>query len=197
MPTPVFVVDDHRTLAELIGMSLDAQHDLSCAGVAHSVAEARRLARTVSFGAAVVDLGLSDGDGVTVVEDLRRLVPDAIIVVLTAHPRSDLARRALHAGADHVLPKRGAFDDVLAALRNGAPVGDVIPFESPLTAREKEVLTLLARGTDVRRISVMLRLSELTVRDHVKAVLAKLGVRSQLEAVVAATRLGIIVLEPE
>lgn len=178
---------------------LDAQQDLCCVGVAHSVQGARSIAGAVPFDAAVVDLGLPDGDGTTVVSELRRIAPRAHIVVLTAHPRSDLARRALGGGADRVLPKRGTFSDVLAALRDRAfpasPHGRAD--EVILTPREREVLALLATGTDVRGAANVMGLSEFTVRDHVKSLLAKLGARSQLEAVITATRVGILLLEPE
>lgn len=195
MPAPVLVVDDHRTLADLMRLGLDAQADLRCAAVAYSAAEARRIAAAVPFAAAIVDLGLPDADGAQLVGELRQINPDARIVILTAHPRSDLARRAIAAGAQTVLPKTGRLDDVLTAVRS--PIVEESPSfaDTPLTTRELEVLTLLADGLDVQSIAERLALSLYTVRDHVKAILAKLGVRTQLEAVVAAAHAGIIVLE--
>lgn len=179
--------------------NLNAQDDFCCVAVAHSVHEARSVAESVCFDAAVVDLGLPDGNGSSVVDHLRRVAPEAHIVVLTAHPRSDLARQALRAGADRVLPKRGTLSDVLAALRDRHHPADAAHDVErvALTPREREVLGLLATGSDVRRVAGAMELSEFTVRDHVKSVLAKLGARSQLEAVVTATRAGILILEPE
>ncbi len=195
MPTPVLVVDDHRTFADLMVLGLDAQPDLRCAGVAYGVEQARRLAAAVPYRAAVVDLALPDGDGAELVRELHGHAPDARIVVLTAHPRSDLARRAFEAGASAVLPKRGRLDDVLKALRASGRT-PVHPPRDPLTPRERHVITLLADGADVQGIASSLRLSPFTVRDHVKAILAKLGARTQLEAVVTAARTGIVMLEP-
>lgn len=196
MPRPVLVIDDHRTFADLMRLALDAQSDLHCAGVAHSVDEGLRAAAAIPCTAAIVDLGLPDGDGTQVVAALRRRTPDARIVVLTAHPRSDLARRALAAGADRVLPKRGRLDEVLLAVREDRrhtppPSEDVL-----LTPREREVLSLLAEGLHAQDIAARLSLSLFTVRDHIRSLLAKLDASSQLEAVVAAARAGIIVLEP-
>ncbi|MBX3094515.1 MAG: response regulator transcription factor [Cryobacterium sp.] len=195
MPTPVLVVDDHRTFAELMRLGLDAQADFHCAAIAYGVGHALRVAAAVPYRAAIVDLGLPDGDGADLVGELRRLTPEARVVVLTAHPRSDVARRALSAGAHRVLPKRGRLDEVFDALRH---VGtDIVPAaKSLLTPRETAVVALLADGMDVQGIAARLELSPYTVRDHVKSVLAKLGARTQLEAVVIAAREGIVVMEP-
>lgn len=196
MPLSVLLVDDHRAFADVMRLALDAQPDLRCVGIAHSAAEADALIAT-TFDAAIVDLGLPDGDGATVVEHLLRRSPTARIVVLTAHPRSDLARQALAAGAHRVLPKRGSFDEVLRALREPAGAAPDHPAPHPLTPREREVLGLLARGNDVSGIAGALGLSAYTVRDHVKAILAALGARTQLEAVIVAARSGLVVVEPE
>jgi DNA-binding NarL/FixJ family response regulator len=194
---PVLVVDDHRTFAELMRLGLNAQPDFECSAVAHTAAEARCVAATVPFAAAIVDLGLPDGDGAALVGDLHRLAPEARIVVLTAHPRSDLARRALAAGARRVLPKQGSLGDVLDALREDglAPVPPAA--DDVLSPREREVLALLAEGVDARGIAHRLGLSTYTVRDHIRSILAKLGVHTQLEAVVAAAHAGILLVEPK
>ena len=122
MPTPVLVVDDHRTFADLMVLGLDAQPDLRCAGVAYGVEQARRLAAAVPYRAAVVDLALPDGDGAELVRELHGHAPDARIVVLTAHPRSDLARRAFEAV--------GGVGDLVASggeqLANEESVGSVV-----------------------------------------------------------------------
>ncbi len=196
MSSPVLVIDDHRAFADLMRLGLDGQDDLHCAGVAHNLREALNIAAAVPYAGAVVDLGLPDGDGAQVVEALRRQKPDARIVVLTAHPRSDLARRARRAGADAVLAKSGRFAEVLRALRERPATSASALDDDPLTPREMQVIALLAEGDDVQQIADSLSLSAYTVRDHVKAILAKLGARSQLEAVVIAARAGIVLMEP-
>lgn len=196
-PTPVLLIDDHQVFADAVRFALDAQDDLACVGVAASVADAREVAATLTYGAAVVDLGLPDGDGSQLIGHLADCSPGATIIVLTAHPRSDLARRCLAAGAHAVLPKRGRLDDLFAALRDRPHPPAAATPASPLTGRERDVLQQLAGGADVRRIAGCLGLSIHTVRDHVRSLLSKLGARTQLEAVVTATRAGIVVLEPE
>lgn len=196
MRTPVLVVDDHRTFADLMRLGLDAQRDLECVAVAHTVDQARRAAAAVPFSAAVVDLGLPDGDGARLVAELGCAAPHARIVVLTAHPRSDTARRALACGARRVLPKHGRLDEVLNALRERGPRPTHRTAPQVLSPREQEVIELLAEGLDVRTVANRLNLSVYTVRDHVKAILGKLGARTQLEAIVVAARAGIVLLEP-
>ncbi|ALJ21028.1 response regulator transcription factor [Microbacterium sp. No. 7] len=196
MSTPVLIVDDHRTFVDLMKMGIDAQDDLHCAGVAHSLREATRIAAAVPYEAAIVDLSLPDGTGAEVVAVLREAAPDARLVVLTAHPRSDVARRASAAGAHAVLPKNGRLADVLKAVR-ARGVAPVAPSAGEtLTPREREVLSLLADGQDAQAIATLLGLSLHTVRDHVKGLLAGLGAKTQLEAVVLAARAGIVLLEP-
>ncbi|MFV0532066.1 MAG: response regulator transcription factor [Cumulibacter sp.] len=197
MPTSVLVVDDHQTFADLMRLGLDAQRDIQCVALAHSVTAACRIAATVEFSAAIVDLGLPDGDGAQLVTELHRMAPDARIIVLTAHPRSDLARRALAAGAYRVLPKHGRLDELLIALRERKPRPAPPPGDSVLSPREQEILRLLSQGMDVRGAASHLTLSVYTVRDHVKSILAKLGARTQLEAVVIAARTGMVLMEPQ
>ncbi|WP_293782076.1 response regulator transcription factor [uncultured Aeromicrobium sp.] len=199
MPTPVLLVDDHDVLVEALRFALDAHDDLECAAIARSVAEAREAAAQVRFDAVVLDLGLPDGDGTQLIDHLVTCSPQATIVVLTAHPRSDLARRARAAGAHAVLPKQGRLADLLTALR-GRPVPhpEVSSADAlSLTQRERDVLHRLAQGSDVRAIARELELSVHTVRDHVKSLLAKFKASSQLEAVVAAARAGVVLMEPE
>ncbi|MGO1182005.1 MAG: response regulator transcription factor [Micrococcaceae bacterium] len=195
MLSPVLVVDDHQTFADLMRLGIDSQVDMTCVGVAGGVGEALELARTVRFDAAIVDLGLPDGDGADLVADLAQLAPHARIVVLTAHPRSDVVRRAIENGAYWVLPKRGRLDDVLATLREDRPGPAPLP-ECALSPREREVVSLLAEGQDAQEIASRLHLSIYTVRDHIKAIFPKLGVHTQAGAVVAAAHAGIIILEP-
>ncbi|WP_265520733.1 response regulator [Oerskovia flava] len=199
----VLVVDDHRILTDLIAAALDAEDDLECVGVADDRERALALAATLHPDTVVLDVQLPGDDGLEVLRALREADPDVRVVMLTAHPRPDLERAALEHGACGFLAKDGRLTALLEAVRSASPAR---PARDPglvrrsatahetwhLTPRELEVLTLLGEGADVRTIAVRLGLSVHTVRDHVKAVLAKLGVRSQLEAVTAAHGAGII-----
>ncbi|MEJ2864744.1 response regulator transcription factor [Actinomycetospora flava] len=196
-PGTVLVVDDHRVFTDALRTSLGRQRDVSAVVVAHSVGEALAHVRRTALDAAIVDLDLPDGSGLDVVAAVRELRPRARTVVLTAHARSDLAERAVAAGAAAFLAKEGTLDRVLAALRAPAPGAPVVDAAVPaghveLTARECDVLRLLGQGREPARIAAELRLSLHTVRGHVKTLLTKLDAHSQLEAVVAAHRQGLI-----
>lgn len=190
------VVDDHRVWCDALAYGLDGRHGVACVSVAHTLAEARtRLAGTPVDGA-LVDVCLPDGSGLALVAPLLAADPGCRVVLISAHPRPDLKREALAAGAVGLLAKEASLDAVVATLRGGEVATqrwEEQATEQPtLTAREHEVLALLATGLDVRGIARRMELSVYTVRDHVRALLAKLGAHSQLEAIVNATRLGLV-----
>jgi len=195
----VLLVDDHRVFTDTLAIALAAQPGLRCSGVAHSVPDALALAGEVAFQVAVVDLRLPGGGGLGLVAQLRRRQPPAKVLVLTAHPRPDLAQRALAAGAGGFLGKDAPLADILAAVRAlaaGEEVGAVgvapPPGDVRVTGRELEVLAGLGRGLDAGRIAAELGISVHTTRDHIRALLGKLDVHTQLDAVVTAERLGLI-----
>lgn len=202
-PRRVLVVDDHRVLADLVAEALDATPDLECVGVVDDAPRALVVARATRPDTVLLDVHLPSGDGLTLLEELRELLPGVRVLLLTGHPRHDLERRALCGGAVGVLGKDGRLSDLLEALRHASvdrPARDPrlsarvhLAHEGwALTPRELEVLAMLGDGLGVRVIADALELSHYTVRDYVKAILAKLGVRSQLEAVAAASRSGLI-----
>jgi DNA-binding NarL/FixJ family response regulator len=201
-PLPVLLLDDHRVFTDLLELSLGMQPDLHCVAVAHTAAQGLAKAAAVDFAVAMVDLQLPDADGLDVIARLRVLRPAARIVVLTAHPRADLAERALAAGAVAFLAKDAALAQILAAVRTADAqhrMVDATLRRSPadgvgLTHREHDVLRHLGRGLHAGRIAAELDISLHTARDHIKAVMAKLDVHSQLDAVVSAQRLGLITI---
>ncbi|MFC5003640.1 response regulator transcription factor [Dactylosporangium cerinum] len=193
-PRAVLLVDDHRIFTDVLAFALDAQPDLRCVAVANSARDGLAKAAVYDFDVAIVDLHLPDAGGLAVVEALRAMRPTALLVVLTGHPRADLAAAAHRAGADAFLAKDDALNAVLGVLRGGPPPrrrfdGAAGP---QLTPREREVLALLASGADARRIAQDLGLSMHTVRDYIKTILAKLGVHTQHAAVAAAVESGLV-----
>jgi DNA-binding NarL/FixJ family response regulator len=201
-PLSLLLIDDHRVFTDLLALTLDLQPDMACVAVAHTAREGLEKAAVVDFTVAIVDLQLPDAGGLETIDRLRALRPAARIIVLTAHPRADLARRALAAGAVAFLAKDAALAEILAAVRTASPERPVLAAElrgAPadavrLTAREHDVLRSLGRGLDASRIAAALGISLHTTRDHIKAVMTKLGVHSQLDAVVSAERLGLITI---
>lgn len=194
----VLVVDDHRVFTELLSLALDASPGTRCVAVASSIRDGLAKAAVHRLDVVVIDVRLPDGNGVDAVPELLALHPGARILLLTAHPRADLAERALNAGASGFLAKEEPLSHLLRAIETARPNRPAISGALPpadavgLTPREREVLTLLAQGHDPAAIARLLWLSRHTVRDHVKAVLGKLDARSQLAAVSKAIALGLV-----
>lgn len=198
----VLVVDDHRVVADLVAATLDGEPDLECVGVAHDGPRAVELAAATRPDVVLLDVQLPTDDGISVLARLREQDPQVRVILLTAHPRPDLERRALEQGASGFLAKDGRLTAVLEAVRSATPArpardADLLRRRRSaqvhaLTPREQEVLALLGDGYDARTIAARLGLSIHTVRDHVRALLAKLGARTQLEAVATASREGLI-----
>ena len=211
--TRVVVVDDHRTVAELLTAALNREPDLQVVGVAGDADEAVRVVLESSPDVVVMDVQLPGADGFEATRRLLAERSETKVVMLTAHTDADVVIRAAAAGACAFLPKDGSLSRLLAVLRRvrvgafefhpptgsaeGEPTRSVTTSEgvgviAPLTHRELEVLTLMAEGLDVRTIAATLRISEHTCRGYVKALMAKLGARTQLQAVVVAWRAGVL-----
>ncbi|MCV9994153.1 response regulator transcription factor [Paeniglutamicibacter sp. ZC-3] len=200
MSQQVLILDDHTVFVELLQLALNNSPGISCKLTARTIAEAEAVAARHDFTVAIVDVQLPDGSGIDAVSRLRELRPDSRIVVLTANPRAQLAHAALAAGACAFLAKDGSLEEVIRAVSHANATHPVITrnlvrrksAEGGLTPREQEVLELLGQGLSAAQIAVQLSLSLYTVRDHIKSVLAKLGCRSQLDAVSKALRLGLL-----
>lgn len=195
----VLVVDDHAVFGEALALALAAHAGFGQIRTARGVADAlSTLDEGYRPDLAIVDLRLADGDGIDLATGLRARAPETRIVLLTAHPSPAVTARALDTGVQGVLPKGVGLEplvahllDTLTAPTLPPPAGRPVP---ALTLRETEILRLLADGQDVRGVARELAISPHTVRDHVKSAREKLGVHSQLEAVVAAFRRGLIEL---
>jgi DNA-binding NarL/FixJ family response regulator len=205
--TRVLVVDDHVVFGQLVSRALSQEADLTCVGTASSLSEARRLCAALRPDVVLMDVRLPDGDGVDATAGLIAGNPDVRVVVLSAFIDADLMRRASRAGATALLAKDGELDDLLHAIRSAEPGSLAVnprllhqlvreserPSPGPdLTQREREVLQRLADGSDLTLIAREMCISVHTCRGHVKSVLSKLGVHSQLPAVVVAMRAGLI-----
>jgi two-component system, NarL family, nitrate/nitrite response regulator NarL len=155
----------------------------------------------------VVVIGDADGESDRVAhtaEAVRELVPDAHVIVVTGTLDLEFALHADERGIDAIVPSEASLGSLLAALdATGSYAGDagfaprsrlelVPPAQVTLTPRELEVLRLLSEGLGARAIADRVGLSVHTVRDHIKSVLRKLAAHSQLEAVVTATRRGLV-----
>jgi DNA-binding NarL/FixJ family response regulator len=206
----IMVVDDHRAFGDLLSYALSMQPGMACVGTASSAAEGVAMAADLRPDVAVMDIEMPRQDGLAATPRIRDVAPDTAVVVISAHRDPQWVVRAAQAGASAFVPKDASLDEILDVLRrvragsmlvapsafaggtSSAPVaGDTGPAPA-LTQREREVLACLGRGLPPKAIARVLGISVHTCRGYVKSLHAKLGVRSQLEAVVKAQHLGLI-----
>jgi DNA-binding NarL/FixJ family response regulator len=203
-PIRVLIADDHPVVRQGLRTYLELQADIVIAGEAgggiEAAAEAKRLAPDV----VLLDMVMPGGDGI---EALRRIGSgpgSPRVIVLTSFAADGRVVDAMRAGAAGYLLKDAQPAELLAAIRSahagGSPlhpdaaaelVGELRrpPTAGPdLTAREREVLELLARGMPNKAIALRLSLSEKTVKAHVSAILRKLEVTDRTQAALRAVR---------
>ncbi len=213
----ILLVDDHASFRQPLAFMLNREPDFTVVAQAGSLDEARGLLNE-EIDVAVVDLVLPDGNGATLVRDLRAANSHSQVLVLTASvDRRDLAR-AVEAGASGVMNKSAAIEEIISAIR-GLSAGEQLmsPRElvdllrlavqqreedrgaelalGRLTPREREVLQALAEGLNDREIGQQLHVSTETVRTHMVNILGKLGVESRLQALVYALRHGAVTID--
>ena len=204
----VLVVDDHAVVREGLRTFLSLQDGIEVVGEAADGREAVAAAERERPDVVVMDLVMPRLDGVQAMRELRARVPRARVIVLTSFLDDDRLLPAIRAGAAGYLLKNvepaelaravraadageALIDPVVAArLVDALADADEHRDEQPLTAREQEVLDLIARGYANKRIALELGIAEKTVKTHVGHVLAKLGVADRTQAALYATRVG-------
>jgi len=178
-------------------------------GTAPSLARARQKIVSEAPDVVLLDHRLPDGLGVDSIAELKSLRPSAKIVVLTAAAEDSMLVTATEAGCAGFLLKTSPLDELVVAVRTAA-AGEIMVSsdllarllnrlhhrdderEHVLTAREREILELIAEGLTNGAIAKRLFISVNTVRNHVQNVLAKLDAHSKLEALSIAIRNGLI-----
>ncbi|WP_137875182.1 response regulator transcription factor [Rhodococcus sp. Q] len=198
----VLLVDDHVVVRAGLRALLDSQPDIEVIGEAESGEDAVALAVERSPDLVTMDLALGAGiDGVEAIRRIRAARPEQPVLVFTTYDTDADVVRSLDAGAIGYLLKDSAPRDLFAAIR-GAVAGQSVlspPVaarvlekmrrpDQALTAREAELLTLLAEGLTNRELGRRLHISEATVKTHLAHIYAKLGVDSRAAAVSIALR---------
>ena len=204
----VLIIEDHQIVADGLTALLNDQRDMTVVGNVGSVAESAPAASELSPDVVLVDFRLNDGTGADAAAAIRRVNPSARHIFLTRED-SDVARfAALESGASGFIHKSRAASEVVDAIRKVASGGNLITptaiasllnrrresesQRESLTAREKEVLRLMAEGLPSREIATRLGISYATVRTHIRSLGAKLGVHSKVQAIVKARELALI-----
>lgn len=202
----VLIADDHVIVREGLGAMLCRQPDMRVIAEADNGREAVELWKKHQPDVTLLDLRMPELDGIGTIYQLRQLNSNARIIVLTVHDADEHIYRAIKAGAKAYLLKdagREALTESIRRVHAGETCvsADLISrlagrvSNESLSAREMDVLRLMARGHSNKEIATALFISETTVKSHIKSVFGKLNVLSRTEAVATAVQIGLIQLE--
>ena len=208
----VLIADDQELVRTGFRVILEAEGDIQVVAEADNGKEAVRQAALTKPEVALMDIRMPELDGLAATEQILRQQDPPTIVVLTTFDQNEYIYRALRAGAAGFLLKDAPSSRLIAAVRAAATGDSLIEpsitqrlverFAEPeppagvpgrltsLTGRELEVLRLIARGLSNAEIAAEMVVAETTVKTHVARILAKLGLRDRVQAVVVAYETG-------
>jgi DNA-binding NarL/FixJ family response regulator len=208
LPIRIVVVDDHPVVRAGLVAILSTQPDFVVVGEAEDADTATSQLLNQHPDVLLLDLEMPGGDGVELLRRAREIGSEARALVFTAFDTDDRILAAVRAGAQGYLLKGAPREALFGAIRvvhtGGSLLEPVVAskllrqvrhpasLDVRITARELEVLRLVARGRQNKEIARDLAVTERTVKFHLSAVMRKLGVSNRVEAVSAAIRLGLI-----
>lgn len=208
----LLLADDHRMLREGLRRSLE-EFGFTVVAEARNGAEALDLVQSAQPNIVLMDVTMPGLDGVEATRQIKAEHPEVRIVVLTMHADQDILTEAIRAGANGYLVKDCSVDEIAMAI-DAVAVGetalspglaasmlaDVRRQESEqqqervITAREEEVLQLIADGCSTPEVAEALFISQKTVKNHLASIYQKLDARDRTQAVLQAVRMGIVTL---
>jgi DNA-binding NarL/FixJ family response regulator len=199
----VLIADDHVTVLAGLAAIIGLQSDMLVVAEAANGRRAVELWREHRPDVVLLDLRMPELDGVSAINLMRQEDASARVVILTTYDSDDEIYRAIKAGAKGYLLKDARREELLECIRNVHRGETCIPpalvrklaegmSSDTLTAREREVLTLLAAGKSNKEIGGKLFISETTVKGHLRNIFTKLNVLSRTEAIAVASRRGLV-----
>jgi two-component system response regulator NreC len=209
----ILIADDHGVVAEGLKHLIEAQADMRVVAIAADGREAVRVAREAQPDVVLMDLSMPELNGADAARAILERDPKCRVIVLSMYSDREYVRRALTAGAAGYVVKRSAAKEVVEAIRAvfgggrylSPRVADVVIEDyaddkaadplSRLSAREREVLQLLAEGRTGAEIAQRLSLSQKTVETYRARLVEKLGIRDVAGLVRFAIQRGLVSLD--
>jgi DNA-binding NarL/FixJ family response regulator len=212
----VAVVDDQRLFTKGLSGLVDMLPGVEVVGVAYNGEEAVALCREEEPDVVLMDISMPKMDGISATREIKDLLPQTAVVILTGYEEDEHVFEGIKAGAQGYLLKDAEPEDLsraihtvfagdtiiapdlaqkmLTTFESGRPVGSA-HLAPPLTERELEVIKALAQGMSDRQIASSLGISEKTVRNHTSNIYRKLHIFDRTQAVIYAVREGVIDVE--
>ena len=200
MSVRVLLAEDQAMVRGALSALLDLEEDVEIVAEASRGDEVLPAALDALPDVALLDIEMPGGDGLGAAAALKENLPSCRVIILTTFGRAGYLKRAMESGAVGFLLKDAPASGLASAVRrvmNGERVVDpglaaaaLSEGESPLTGREREVLSASANGATIEDVAVKLYLSEGTVRNYLSTAIKKLGARNRVEAARLAERKG-------
>jgi DNA-binding NarL/FixJ family response regulator len=209
----VLIADDHPVVREGLMAMLNRQEDFDVVGEAKDGVEAVSKTKELAPDVVLMDLRMPELDGVEAIHQIKAARPNTHVIILTTYSDDEYIFRGIEAGARAYLlkdaPREELFKAIRAVHRGESLIQPVVasrlldrltelsrraPSGEELSARELEVLRLMAKGAANKEIGAQLSISQSTVKTHISSIFQKLGVNDRTGAVTQALKRGIISL---
>jgi len=201
----ILLVDDHIVMRMGLATAANGESDMEVVAEAENGLEAIQAYQTHRPDIVVMDLRMPKANGIETIQRLRDQFGTVGILVFSNYAGGDVVFQAFKAGASGFVTKEMPLERLLEAIRRVHAGEQYIPPEismrmngrifSNLSARESEVLALVAKGLSNKEIGAQLNIVEGTIKVHLKNILSKLGVSDRTQAILVAVKRGIIRLE--
>ena len=212
----LLVVDDHAMFREGLRSILSGTKDITIVGEATRGEQACKIASELRPELVTMDISLPDMSGIDATRRIKGILPNALVIILSMYSKAAYIVEAFRVGACGYVTKASTgthlkecietvlngtyyLDPTLSKdivqkilIQNGEPAEGADPFCGSLTAREKEIVRLIAEGLSLKKIAERLFISRKTAENHRANIYAKLGIHSSIELVRRAAKLGII-----